>query len=579
MKLLSLFLLLLCSHSIAGVQDPCLPTEHWGLNRTTAPNWLKEYHEFTAQRSTAIYGFSQALQLKRMSQILNNSDFEHDFSEYWVGRILYELHLDPLAHQAMSSVYESTQDQDIKKAAFSCMARIQIRSPDWKAPPLASTPFTFTADDSDVIFLGILGRESTLTKKLTPGHKGFIDGYNSLAKKDYTGAIVGFQNYFHYLETHSNPLLTRYIDEGHLLLARAYYSVAKFPESAAEFQKVKKTSNQQIEAMSNLAWGYLMHEKYDDAIGVSLQLRSGALKNTFAPEPVMVAAMGLNELCNYPDSIRMIQALQKDYESSYDWLSKNKNRDDGYVLSVKALKNQSGAPVKLATEWIRSPEFLTRQKEINALLDEPRQVEQIEANARKEQAALTQSFLTRATEFVKDFRIAKLKLKPGQETPKEFASRYQILKKDLRKLGRFYKASRTWRALAKSYEKKIPELKLQLVAKVNLDWKAKQKRTLNLLNKVKDNTDLIEVEIYNGASQDLVWKSSHPEYAGMEQGLEAQKQGADGAKTWNWGRFLASSIEDSEVWEDEMGALKADVSDQCGKKEKFLKLKLMKRKE
>ena len=577
--LLTLFALLITAPAMAAVQDACTSTEHWTLTKGGNPNWLKEFHEFTSSRSSAIYGFSQAIQLKRMSQILNEADFEHDFSEYWVGRILFELHLDPLAHQALSSVYENTENPDLKKATFSCMARIQIRSPDWKAPPIASAAaMGFTEDDSDVLFLSLLGKESALNKKLSPGHRGFIEGYTALGNKDYTGAIVGFQSYFHYLETHSNPILTRYTDEGHLLLGRAYYSVAKFTESAAEFQKVKKTSNEQIESLSNMAWGYLLSEKYDDAVGISLQLRSGALKNTFAPEPLMVAAMALNELCSYPDSIRMIQAFAKDYEPSYKWLTENQNHPDGYVLTVKALQGKvPGVPNKLATEWIRSPEFLTRQKEINTLLGEPKRVEEIEANAQAEQTKLTVAFLNRAGQFLKEYRVAQLKLKPGEEIPKEFPDRYTVLKKDMRKLSRFYKASRTWKTLARAYEKKIPALKLEMVARVNHDFKAKNEKLLSLLNKVKDNTDLIEVEIYNGASQDLVWKNVHSDYAAAEKSLEDKKEAPDAAHTWNWGRFLASSIEDSEVWEDELGALKADVTNQCNKKEKYLKLKLIKK--
>jgi hypothetical protein len=290
----------------------------------------------------------------------------------------------------------------------------------------------------------------------------------------------------------------------------------------------------------------------------------------------MVAAMALNELCNYPDSIRMIQAFAKDYEPSFQWLTQNTNRDDGYVLTVKAVKGQAGAPAKLSTEWIRSPEFLTRQKEINTILLEPKHIEEIEGFAQKEQSKLAEDFLNKSGQFVKDYRVAKLKLKLGQELPAEFADRFAVLKKDLRKLTRFYKASRTWKALARSYEKKIPNIKVGLVEKVNHDWKAKQKRTLALLTRVKDNLDLIEVEIYNGASQDLVWKNAHSDFADAKN-MDTQKDAPDAARTWNWGRFLASSIEDSEVWEDELGALKADVTDQCGKKEKYLKLKLKKK--
>ena len=573
MKLFSLFIFLISTQALATVQDACLPTEHWELKNGKS-NWLSQYHDFTSRRSSAIYGFSQAIQLKRMSQILNKADFEHDFSEFWVARILFELKLDPLAHQAMKAVFESSDSPDIKSAAFSCMARIQIRSPDWKAPPLSAiASLPFNEGDSDVLFLNLLGKENSMTRRLSEGHRGFIEGYNALGQKDYAGAIVGFQAYFHYLETHVDSFLTRYIDDGHLLLGRAFYSVAKFPDANAQFQKVKKTSNQQIEALSNLAWSYLLNEKYDDAIGLSLQLRSGVFKNTFAPEPVMVSAMALNELCSYPESIHMLQSFAKDYEPIYQWLNANQSRTDGYVLTLKALKNQADVPPKLATEWIRSLEFLTRQKEINSLVSSPEQVSAIEANASKEQKKLTDDFLIKATQFIKEFRVAKIKLKPGETISMQFAERYRVLKKDLRMLSRFYKASRTWRVLAHSYEKKIPSLKLELVSRINHDWKEKNRKLLALLEKIKDNSDLIEVEIYNGASKDLVWKTAHADYAKKEKDLEPKKEAIDTAHTWNWGRFLASSIENNEVWEDELGALKANTSDQCGKKEKYLNLK------
>ncbi|MBC7397257.1 MAG: hypothetical protein H7333_07415 [Bdellovibrionales bacterium] len=573
---LTFFFLLSLGTAQAGVQDACLNTEHWTITKGN-PNWLKEFHEFSGGRSTPIYGFSQAIQLKRMSQILTNAEFEHDFAEYWIARILFELHLDPLAHQALKSVFQTTANPDLKKAAYGCLARIQSRVPDWKAPPVSAlSGLNFAEEDSDTLFMSLLGKESSWTKKLSSGHRGFLEGVNALTQKKYTDAIMGFKSYFKYLETHNNALLTRYQDEAHLFLGRAYYSVAKFPEASLEFQKVKKTSNVQIEALMNLSWTYLLSEKHDDAVGITLQLRTGNLKNTFSAEAVMVAAMGLNELCNYPDSIRMIEAFNKDYRPVHDWLTKHPN-EDGYVSAVKALKNPGIYPVKLATEWIRSPEFLTRQQEINALLNEPKHLSEVEATATAEQARLSNAFVQKTAQFLKDYRVAKLQLKPGQDLPKEFPTRYLLLKKELRKLSHFYRASKTWRVLARNYEKKIPGLKLELVAKVNTDLKAKNKKLLATLDRVKDNTDLIEVEIFNGASQDLVWKSAHPDFEKVSQSLDEEKRAESGAHTWNWGRFLASNLENAEVWEDELGAVKADVTDQCGKKDRFLQLKLIKR--
>jgi hypothetical protein len=579
MKILSLLLLVAAPAALAEVQDPCLTTEHWNLSRKgSSPAWLREFHEFSAKRSQNINGFAQAIQLKRISSVMGNSAFEEDFSEYWVARVLFELKLMPLAQQAFLSVFENTENRDLKKASFSCLTRIQMVNPDLRAPDLSTvSQLSWNESDSDVLLLNLIGRDSTLSAKLAPGHKGFLSGVNNLKNRKYSEAIQGFTAYFQFLLTHPGSFLTRYQDQAHLLLGRALYATARFKESADEFQKVKKTSNEQIEALSNLAWAYLLQEKYDDAIGVALQLRSGGLRHTFAPEPIMVSAMALNELCIYPESIRMVQAFVKDYLSSFNWLKKNTNRPDGYDLTLKAIKNVQVAPSKLTTEWIRRPEFLTRQTEINEMISHPKLIVETEAKAYNEQVRLTKDWVTRAAKFIQEVKIANLKLKTNQTLAPEFADRYVTLKRDHRKLSQFYRASKVWKALARSYEKRLPAMRAELVKRVNSDFNKKNQKLLAVLRNVRDNSDLIEVEIYNGASQDIVWKNAHPDFEAKKDELTEEKSGPDHTETWSWGHFLASDIENSEVWEDELGALKADVQSQCNAKEKFLKLSLMKR--
>jgi len=579
MMILALLLSFNSSVAKAEVQDPCLTTEHWSLpGKSSPPSWIREFHEFTAKRAQSIQAFANAIQLKRISSVMGNSALEEDFSEYWVARVLYELKLMPLAHQAFMSVFENTSNRDLKKASYSCLSRIQMVTPDFKAPDLSSVAnLGWTEADSDVLLVQLLGKNSALAAKLAPGHKGFLNGVNQLRNHKFTESIQGFNSYFQYLLTHPGSFIARYQDQAHLLAGRALYSMARFKEAADEFQKVRKTSNEQIEALSNLAWAYLLQEKYDDAIGVALQLRSGALKSTFAPEPIMVSAMALNELCIYPESIRMVQAFVKDYLASFKWLQKNANRTDGYDLTLKAIKNVQVAPSKLVTEWIRRPEFLTRQTEINDMISHPQKIAQTESQAYQEQVRLTQDWVARATAFIKEVKIANLKLKANQTLAPEFADRYATLKRDNRKLSQFYRASKVWKSLARSYERRLPSMRADLVKQVNADFSKKNQKLLSILRNVRDNSDLIEVEIYNGASQDIIWKNAHPDFEAKKDDLMDDKSGPDHSETWSWGRVLASDIENSEVWEDELGALKADVQSQCNAKEKFLKISLMKR--
>ena len=103
------------------VSQPCSPAEKWTLQSSKNPTWLNHYQDFVSAKHSPVYSFSHAIQLKKLSALLVHSEFERDFSELWVGRILYEMKLDALAQQVFKSVYENSEKPMIKKAAFVCM--------------------------------------------------------------------------------------------------------------------------------------------------------------------------------------------------------------------------------------------------------------------------------------------------------------------------------------------------------------------------------------------------------------------------------------------------------------------------
>ncbi|NDG85479.1 MAG: hypothetical protein EBX52_10660, partial [Proteobacteria bacterium] len=74
-----------------------------------------------------------------------------------------------------------------------------------------------------------------------------------------------------------------------------------------------------------------------------------------------------------------------------------------------------------------------------------------------------------------------------------------------------------------------------------------------------------EVEILNGASRDLVWKSVHPDFKEENLPKKSESPSRNPAGTWTWGRLRHSELEHAELWEDELGALKADVRSVCEK--------------
>lgn len=558
----------------------CESGEKWTITGNS-PGWLNRFHESVNGKISALAGFADAVSLKRISAILNRSDFERDFSEYWVGRILFDLKLDPLAHQVFKSVLDNSEQKEIRKAAFVCMAQIQRRSPDFKVP--AETvewgAFNLTEDDADVIYTASLIRPTKLTNLLPAGYRDFYNGVNAMKNRKYSEANAHLTKFLAYLDTPKivTPL-EQYRDEAHLLLARALYSTAHFKESTLEFQKVKKVSNLQVETLSNLSWAYLLQEEYDAAIGVSMQLRTGSLRNAFAPEPLMVAAMALNELCMYQDSIRTIQAFINDYGKSFEWLHQNQKNKELYAELLKHFKKQSTVPTKIATEWMRSPAFLVRQEEINRLIEHPKRLQEIRSKGYSEQVRVTNDFILKTAKFLNDVKTAKLHKKVGEDFSDKLNAQYLTMKRDLRRLTRFYRSSKIWKNLARNYERQIPGQRVKIVDLINKDLMAANKSMLTALNNVRENSDWIEVEIYNGASQDLVWKEAHPDFEKVSAEMEETTEEAPGSTVWKWGRFLASEMELAEVWEDEVGALKADISNNCDKKDRYLKLKINRRK-
>jgi hypothetical protein len=563
---------------VLTVEHACHTNEAWSnpnADGAKIPSWLKNYQEFVKGKRSPLLSFSEALPYK---------DLESDFSEYWVARTLYELKLDALSHQAFASVYNNAESIELKKAAVICMAEIEKRSPDQKMPnEISWEKFNLTAGDEEAVLVYALGATPLLSKQnwenLPAEYRDTIQGLIYSRQKQFAKAVDSF----------SRVHFSHYPDQLHLLYGRALYAVQKYPEAILQFQLVSKTSNLEVDALNGLAWGYLLSHQYEGAIGVAMQLRSGILRNTFSPEPIMVAAMAFNELCQFQDSIRMVNAFIHDYSSSYEWLHQNQNRNDLYTEVLHTLKktsaDQSGAyaPAKVSSDWIKGATFLTRQNEINRLIKEPDHLKDIQNAGIHEQTVITEKTLKTMKEFIRDVKVAQLKLKPGQELSDAFAVRYLPIKKDLRHLKNFYRASRTWTAFSKNYEKRIPQIRTELVNHINVDLKKHQQQMLSLIEKVRDNSDLIEVEIYNGASKDMIWKNAHPDYdenqpvAQDDTEKKEEKEKTNSAKFWNWGRFLASDIENIEVWEDEMGSLKADLSDQCKKKEKYLSLKMKKR--
>jgi hypothetical protein len=126
-----------------------------------------------------------------------------------------------------------------------------------------------------------------------------------------------------------------------------------------------------------------------------------------------------------------------------------------------------------------------------------------------------------------------------------------------------------------NHQKQAPGIEKKHTADIESDLKIRTDRMLTQLQEVAENIQLIEVEIYNGASEDIIWQNAHPGYKKVAKDLDNEDADrAPASKVWDWGRTrIASDNDNVEVWEDELGSFKADMVDNCSSKDKYLALK------
>lgn len=289
----------------------------------------------------------------------------------------------------------------------------------------------------------------------------------------------------------------------------------------------------------------------------------------------MVMAMSLNELCQYPESVRAIRAFQRNYEKAYKWLGSSIT-ENLYPLAVQYVRRAPAqtVPDRVASEWVRSPLFISSQDELNLLFDEQESTIALGRSGAKEQTKLADGLILRSKGLPARLRAAKNKMKEGDRLPAVLKEDLLALKEMILRYRRLQQGAPVWHTILANHKKTAKATELKLVASINADLKARSERMRAQLEEIAENIQLIEVEIYNGASQDIIWQNAHPEYKKIAQKLKDEHKRETGAKTMDWGRAPASLDEEGgEVWEDELGSFAANLYDNCSSKDKYLAIR------
>ncbi len=571
----------------------CSSSEKWKFS-ADIPEWVQDdFKSFLGKRTKAVHAFSEALATRRFAK----ADEAKLFSEYWISRALFDGELPHIAYEGFRSIASrpvTAENVGILTAALDCLTEIHKAHPSFaissdvasRLPEywaLAKFPganeIIWEATGSVIRSMVSLDSppasaalELLAILKGAGAHEQLSKGLWAAKTNNHSQTVTELEKFL--ANPSVPPHLTRFKDSVHVLTARAYYSTERFDQAAAHLKQVSKASNDLAMALSELSWAYLMNERYGDAIGTSVNLEAGRMRSTFAPEGPMVLAMALNELCQYPESIAAINLFKKRYEKPYRWLASWNKEEPLYPQAVAFLRRQGNVPDRIASEWVRSPLFISSQEEINVLFQEKNATASLPKIANSEQLKLAGEIIAKARALKPILRKAKAEQKKsGKPLSRSIASQLDDIRRQVSHLRRIQTAAPVWKVILKNYQKQVPGLVDKLMARINGDLKNRSTRMLAQLEEIVENTQLIEVEIYNGASQDIIWQNAHPDYKELAQQLKNDRQLASKEMTYDWGKITIGSDEEEEIWEDEMGSFKSNLFDNCNSKDKYLVIK------
>jgi hypothetical protein len=238
-----------------------------------------------------------------------------------------------------------------------------------------------------------------------------------------------------------------------------------------------------------------------------------------------------------------------------------------YPIAIQFLKKQPiSVPSRVASEWIRSPIFLAHQDKIHLLFDQKKAVDAWAQNGKRIQNEQARQLLKGAQDLRKQYRSAKILMKPGDELPVSLLANFQTLKKNLTHYRRLTRAAVLWKKILISAERRSLLKKQDWIHKIEQELSSINHKLYQDLIEFAENNDLIEVEILNGASDDMIQKNAEGKNSRRKRKLGEQKtsdSALSSGDVYQWGESASTLSGSGELWEDELDSMKANLTNQC----------------
>lgn len=348
---------------------------------------------------------------------------------------------------------------------------------------------------------------------------------------------------------------------GALTLGRIQFQKSLYKEAFQSYLKVDKSNPLWLQAMVEQAWTQIMGEDYEGAAGNMFSLHTDFFKNAFAPESYVVRTVGYLNLCQYGDGVQVLNEMKHRYSP---WKKKLDNyisahkQSISYYDTVKMwlknsdLKEVDGLPRSFIVELARHPAYMTLQKHINAYEDEVQKFNRIALTLVKKEREL----IAKQSNALKDLSEAKKKIGSSGSPSPQVAETIQVAEKKLMSFKIQHHIAKKARTSIKNLRDtglaRIEKEKSSLRDKAAKALEVRFKDMLANLDKVLDQNDVLQYELYSGAGEHIRYQMAGGEVNEKERPeLKVEKE-----KSLNW-KFKG------EIWEDEVGHYRSSLKNVC----------------
>jgi hypothetical protein len=483
---------------------------------------------------------------ERASAVFRNTNAPYpirEFAEYLRAK---SYHIEGLDHVAYKKFYELSSKEigtqisiESRIAAIECMMRLQNEHPSLTVKSPAHSDILrrlLQRSDLTVAQRRIVAQFLTIRMKelVNKWDKNEIEVILDALKSDvpfliYAQLLV-VQRHGNYVKAVS--FLEQLIEKGRLprefqndretlilIYARDLYEMKRFQKSADVVRLIPRDSNYLPQALSDLTWALLMAGKKREAVGTAFNIQKSLLNKTFTPEAPLVASIAYFEMCQYARALKNSVYFKKKYLPVLSWYKRLtiEQTEKPYEMLTASLRKKDSVPNVVLLEWLRSPEFRALQGEANALFTERRLAYNLVAE--------------------------RLNAEKGSYWVKEWKA----------PLAEFYKGT-------KNTQREIGQRLNKVLKNVN-------KRIASGIGRLIENTQLLEIEIFDAAGEDMVWRNINPEYTKWASEQPDEKRDPD--RLWVWGEVPVDPASKDEIWEDELGWTLGNVDDECRLKNRF----------